>query len=68
MLHTKDHKTINIFDPLDHLGRRRRKLLEQSWAPIFRKEILPQLPVKQLTPYYSGKREPRRKNFTRCWA
>ncbi len=53
MIHTKDHKTLNIFDPLDHLGSRRRKLLEQSWAPIFRKEILPQLPVKQLTPYYS---------------
>ena len=53
MIHTKDHKTLNILDHLDHLGPRRRKLLEQSWGPIFRKEILPQLPVKQLTPYYS---------------
>ena len=43
MIHTKDHKTLNMFDPPDHLGPRRRKLLEQSWGPIFRKEILPQL-------------------------
>jgi hypothetical protein len=47
MIRTKDHKTLNMFDPLDHLGPRRRQLLEQSWAPIFRKEILPELPVEQ---------------------
>ena len=53
MIRTKDHKTLNMFDPLDHLGPRRRQLLEQSWAPVFRKEILPELPVEQVAPFYS---------------
>jgi len=68
MIHTKDHKTLNILDPLDRLGPRRRKLLEQSWAPIFRKEILPQLPVKQLTPYYSEQTGAPTKELHACWA
>lgn len=55
MIHTKDHKTLNMFDPLDHLGPKRRKLMEQSWASLFREEILPHLPVKQIVPYYSAK-------------
>lgn len=42
-----------MFDSLDHLGPRRRQLLEQSWAPVFRKEILPELPVEQVAPFYS---------------
>ena len=53
MIRTKDHKTLNMFDSLDHLGPRRRQLLEQSWAPVFRKEILPELPVEQVVPFYS---------------
>ena len=53
MIRTKDHKTLNMFDSLDHLGPRRRQLLEQSWAPVFRKEILPELPVEQVAPFYS---------------
>ena len=29
MIRTKDHKTLNMFDPLDRLGPRRRQLLEK---------------------------------------
>ncbi len=47
MIYTKDQKTLNMFDPLDHLGPKRRKLLEQSWAFLFRREILSNLPVVQ---------------------
>ena len=54
MIRTKDHKTLNMFDPLGHLGPRRRQLLEQSRAPVFRKEILPELPVEQVAPFYSA--------------
>ncbi len=36
MFYTKDHKTLNMFDPLEHLGPRRRKLLGGSWAHLFR--------------------------------
>lgn len=53
MFHTKDHKTVNMFDPLEHLGPRRRKLLEGSWAHLFREEILPFLPVQKLIVHYS---------------
>jgi len=53
MFYTKDHKTLNMFDPFEHLGPRRRKLLESSWAHLFREEILPDLPVHKLTGSYS---------------
>ena len=53
MFYTKDHKTFNMFDPFEHLGPRRRKLLESSWAHLFREEILPDLPVHELTVRYS---------------
>lgn len=53
MFYTKDHKTLNMFDPFGPLGPRRRKLLESSWAHLFRQEILPDLPVHKLTSCYS---------------
>ena len=53
MFYTKDHKTLNMFDPLEHLGPKRRKLLEGSWAHLFREEILTDLPVHELTVRYS---------------
>ncbi|MFO7763931.1 MAG: hypothetical protein R6V61_09390, partial [Wenzhouxiangellaceae bacterium] len=53
MFFTKDHKTLDMFDPLEHLGPRRRKLLENSWAHLFREEILPFLPVQKLLVHYS---------------
>ncbi len=53
MLYTKDHKTLDMFDPFEHLGPRRRKLLESSWAHLFREEILPELPVQKLLIHYS---------------
>jgi len=53
MFYTKDHKTLNMFDPFEHLGPKRRKLLESSWAHLFREEILPDLPVHKLTGIYS---------------
>ena len=45
MIHTKDHKTLNIFDPLAFLGPKRKKLMDTSWAKLFRDQILPELPV-----------------------
>jgi hypothetical protein len=53
MFFTKDHKTLDMFDPFEHLGPRRRKLLEGSWAHLFREKILPELPVQQLLVHYS---------------
>lgn len=53
MIHTKDHKSGYIFDPWDYLGPKRRKLIENSWAGIFRKEILNELPVDLIAEAFS---------------
>ena len=53
MFYTKDHKTGYIFDPWRHLGPKRRRLLEESWGWIFRKEILDELPVNQIASFFS---------------
>ncbi|MBA3484913.1 MAG: transposase [Pirellulales bacterium] len=48
MLTLRDHQSGDLFDPWEHLGPRRRKLLEQSWAGVFRDYLLQHLPVKEL--------------------
>ena len=53
MIHTKDHKTGYLFDPWDHLGPKRRKLMEQSWAGLFREHILCELPVHKMIPFFA---------------
>lgn len=53
MFYTKDHKTGYIFDFWNFLGPKRRKLLEESWAGLFRKEILNELPVNQIASFFS---------------
>src|SRR3990172_5975252 len=52
MIFTKDHITGNLFDPLDHLGPKRKKLMNDSWAGLFRKEILLELPVDKIAPHF----------------
>ena len=52
MIYTKDHKTLNMFEPFSHLGPKRLKLMEQSWAKLFRDEILPELPVHKVTKHF----------------
>ena len=53
MIHVKDHKQYNMFNPFDYLGPKRLALLESSWAHLFREEILHKLPVEKLFPLYS---------------
>lgn len=53
MIQIKDHKTGYIFDPWDYLGPKRRKLLEESWAGMFRQEILDELPVTEIASAFS---------------
>ena len=49
MFHVRDRRTGSLFDPWGYLGPKRRKLLDRSWAGLFRKEILPHLPVEAIT-------------------
>ena len=53
MIHTKDHKTGYLIDPWRHLGPKRRKMMEHSWAGLFRKHILCELPVHKLAPFFT---------------
>lgn len=54
MIHTKDHKTLPLFDHWEFLGPKRRKMMDQSWAGLFRKHILNELPVSKLRPFFSA--------------
>jgi hypothetical protein len=53
MIHIKDHKQKDLFDPWAFLGPKRRKLLDQSWAGLFQKELLGELPVGKLIPFFT---------------
>ena len=53
MFHIKDRKTGQLFDQWRYLGPKRRKLLDESWARLFREKILPELPVERMMPFFS---------------
>jgi hypothetical protein len=48
MLTIRDHQTGDLFDPWAYLGEQRRRLLDRSWAAVFREYLLNQLPVDEL--------------------
>ena len=52
MFNVKDDKQPYIFDLFGYLGPKRRRLLDESWAGIFRDEILSELPVDELRKHY----------------
>ncbi len=54
MINVKDHQTGQLFDPWDHLGPKRRELLDTSWAGVFRTYLLEKLPVETLARHFNG--------------
>lgn len=52
MLNIKDHKTHYMFDPFEYLGPKRRKMLDDSWAGVFRDHVRHVLPVDLLAKHY----------------
>ena len=54
MIFIKNHKEQSLFDPWDFLGSKRRRLLDDSWAGLFRDYILPILPVNKIAPYFNN--------------
>lgn len=48
MITCRDHKTPSLVDYWSYLGPKRRQMLDHSWAGLFRREILPHLPVQRL--------------------
>jgi hypothetical protein len=54
MIRLKDHKQLELFDPWRFLSPKRRQLLDRSWPGLFQNEILPDLPVSKLIPFFSN--------------
>ena len=52
MISRNDPRQGHLIDPWAHLGPKRRKLLDNSWAGLFRQEILAELPVEQIAPWF----------------
>lgn len=53
MIHVKDRKQYDMFNPFAHLGPKRLAFLESSWAHLFQEEILLNLPAEKLFPLYN---------------
>ncbi|MDX9823066.1 MAG: transposase [Syntrophales bacterium] len=53
MIRAHDHKTPYLIDPWEYLGPKRRKLLDASWAGLFREHILSDLPVQKIASCYA---------------
>ena len=65
MIHTKDHKQGYLLDPWHYLGPKRRMLMEESWAGLFREEILNNLPAHELAKHFEdGIGRPTKELFT----
>ena len=54
MIRVEDHKTGYLFDPWRHLGPKRRRLLDESWAGLYREHILLHLPVEKLARHFKS--------------
>jgi len=58
MITAKDHSTGLLFDFWDHIGPKRRKLLDKSWSGVFREFLLHELPISRIARHftdYSGR-------------
>lgn len=53
MIHIKDHRQKYLFDPWGFLSPKRRELLDQSWAGLFQKELLRELPVGEVASFFN---------------
>lgn len=48
----KDHKQRDLFDPWRFLSPKRRRLLDESRPGLFRQNLLDEMPVKQISPFF----------------
>jgi hypothetical protein len=53
MIHIKNHKQKDLFDPWRFISPKRREMLNQSWAGLFQKELLCELPVDEVASFFS---------------
>jgi len=53
MIRIKCHNQRALFDEWAFLGDKRRQLLSNSWASLFREHLLQTLPVREMMPFFS---------------
>lgn len=54
LIHIKDHKQGYLFDPWHYIGPKRRRRMEESWAGLFRREMLDKLPTEKLASIFTS--------------
>ena len=54
MIRIKNQKQNDLFDPWSFLSPKRRELLDNSWAGLFKKELLCELPVGKVAPFFTN--------------
>jgi len=68
MISRNDPRQGRLLDPWEHLGPKRRKLLQKSWAGLFRQKILAELPVDQIAPWFRADfGRPSKELYTASW-
>lgn len=50
-----DRRTGDLFDRWSELGEKRRRLLDRSWAGVFRTHLLDELPADELIPHHDAR-------------
>ena len=53
MIHIKDHKQRQLFDPWRHLSPKRRRMLDEDWPGLFREHLLEELPVDRIRSHFT---------------
>ena len=55
MITLRDRRIGDLLDPLSELGDKRRRLLDCSWARVFREHHLDDLPIQELLPHFDDR-------------
>ena len=66
MINIKNHNQENIFDQWSHLTPKQSELLKNSWAELFKEEILPVLPVQKFAENFKENLGRPTKELTTC--
>ena len=54
MITINDHQQQSLFDLWAFLSPKRRRLLDEGWPGLFRMQILPELPVREISSLISS--------------
>lgn len=55
MFTLRDRRTGELFDRWSEMGHKRRRLLDRSWAGVFRDHLLDDLPIDELLPHFDDR-------------